>query len=180
MSVAGAAIAMSGCSYLFVKGPPTGHDVLPYFTCTESNVVPTLDAIWAGLNGFGAARAASAEDGTYVNQDEAILIGTMWLVVSGLSSHSGFRKTRSCRTAVQQLTQRLRTDAREAAGRVPVPLLRLEQAKWTEDTSIGGLGLLLDRQAFRPAMTGRPVGTGGTAVLAPVRSVSSPVRERRP
>ncbi len=39
-----------GCSFVFVSGPPLGHEELEYFTCTESNSVPVLDVLWAGLD----------------------------------------------------------------------------------------------------------------------------------
>jgi hypothetical protein len=47
----------SGCSFLFVKGPPAHHAQLQSFDCSESNALPVLDVIWAGLNGIGAASA---------------------------------------------------------------------------------------------------------------------------
>jgi hypothetical protein len=170
------ATASSGCSYLFVKGPPTGHENLPYFTCTESNLVPALDAIWAGLNGLGAARAASAEDGTYVNQDEAMLVGTMWLVVSGLSSHSGFRKTKSCRTAVQQLTLRLQTGARSAGPSVR-PMFSVERAYGSSGASVGALPPRSEPLSFLLLPPGRLVPSGDPHLPLPASSVSPAVRE---
>jgi hypothetical protein len=98
----------ASCSFLFVSGPPSAHDRLPYFTCTQSNTVPVLDAIWAGLNGLGAVLYLTAEEGTeeHVIRSEGIAVGAAWFVVSGLSARSGFRRTDQCRAATMQLIQR--------------------------------------------------------------------------
>jgi hypothetical protein len=96
----------TGCSFLFVNGPPADHDRLPYFTCTQSNAVPALDLIWAGLNGLGAAAALSADEGTYENQGQAVFVGLGWVVISGLSARHGFVRAQECRAATIQLVQR--------------------------------------------------------------------------
>jgi hypothetical protein len=44
-------VSGSGCSYLLVNGPPSGHEGLDGFSCTESKVIPALDATVAGLGG---------------------------------------------------------------------------------------------------------------------------------
>ena len=38
---------LSGCSFVFVSGPPAHHEQLPYVSCTESRVAPVLDTIFA-------------------------------------------------------------------------------------------------------------------------------------
>ena len=38
----------AGCSFLFVHGPPPDHERLPFFDCSSSNVLPVLDALYAG------------------------------------------------------------------------------------------------------------------------------------
>jgi hypothetical protein len=96
----------AGCSFLFVNGPPTGHEQLPYFSCTQSNTMPVLDAIWAGLNGLGAAVALSADESTLQDRNQTVAVGAAWLVVSGLSARTGFRRTNQCRAATMQLVQR--------------------------------------------------------------------------
>ena len=51
----------TGCSFLFVHGPPPDHERLPYFDCSSSNVLPVLDALYGGL---AAAEAVAAGTGS--------------------------------------------------------------------------------------------------------------------
>lgn len=75
------------------------------FSCTESNTGPVLDLVWAGLNVLGAA-AASSDPNYYSDPDLAIGVGLGWGVVSSFSAASGFRKSKDCRRALQQLAAR--------------------------------------------------------------------------
>lgn len=92
----------SGCSLLFVHGPPEDHATLARFDCTESNAVPVLDVIWAGLNGLGAASV----DGANPQHDQIVGVGVAWLVVSGISAVYGFTKVSHCNDAKRQRDQR--------------------------------------------------------------------------
>jgi len=87
----------SGCSFLFVHGPPSNHAELASFDCSESNGWPIFDVIWAGLNGLGAATAGDTPEmtsnggtSTGPSQDEVVAVGVTWLVVSGISAIYGF------------------------------------------------------------------------------------------
>ena len=53
---------VSGCGFLISQGPPTGHEQMPAFSCTESTTGPTLDLVWAGLNVLGAVAASADPD----------------------------------------------------------------------------------------------------------------------
>ena len=53
---------LSGCSFVFVSGPPPQHEQLPYFSCSESRVFPILDTIFAVLEGANFIFAASVSD----------------------------------------------------------------------------------------------------------------------
>jgi len=100
-------LAMSGCGLVVSQGPPTGHELMPAFSCTESNVGPTLDLIWGGANVLAAIAAASEPDPSYYDHPSlAVAVGLSWGVVSTVSAVVGFRKTRECRRALQQLAQR--------------------------------------------------------------------------
>ena len=99
----------SGCSFLFVHGPPSNHAQLASFDCSESNGWPIFDVIWAGLNGLGAATAGNTPDmtgnggtSTGPSQGEVVAVGVTWLVVSGVSAIYGFSKTSECRDAKQR------------------------------------------------------------------------------
>jgi len=120
----GLAIAMivtlslqSGCSFLFVKGPPANHAKLASVDCSDSNAWPVLDTIWAGLNGLGAVTAAG--DATTPNQGQVIGVGLAWLAVSGISAIYGFSQVSACSDARRQHDEQL--EPRGLAGRAPDP-----------------------------------------------------------
>jgi len=100
-----------GCSFAFVDGPPTTHKQLPYFECTSSNVLPTVDAalgVIYGVAGVGMLVDGASSSGSYQdnNKSDAILAGAAAavLVASGIY---GYQKTSSCREAKEQLMVRL-------------------------------------------------------------------------
>ena len=98
-------LLLSGCGFLISKGPPTGHEQMLSFSCTESNAGPTIDIVWAALNVLGAAAAASQPD-AYDNAGQIVAVGIGWGVVSSFSAASGYKKSKECRQALQQLAQR--------------------------------------------------------------------------
>ncbi len=105
-------LLVSGCGFLISQGPPTGHEQMAAFSCTESNTGPTLDLVWAGLNVLGAV-AASSDPNAYDNPDQIVAVGVGWGVLSSVSAASGFHKSKECRRALQQLAAR--------HGGVPAP-----------------------------------------------------------
>jgi uncharacterized protein YjdB len=77
------------------------------FSCTEGNAGPILDLVWGGLNVLGAiAIASDPEYYGYESSGQVLAIGLGWGVVSGLSANAGFNKTKQCRTALRQLSER--------------------------------------------------------------------------
>jgi len=98
-------LLLSGCGFLISKGPPTGHEQMLSFSCTESNAGPTIDIVWAALNVLGAAAAASEPD-AYENAGQIVAVGIGWGVLSSFSAASGYKKSKECRHALQQLAQR--------------------------------------------------------------------------
>lgn len=103
---------LSGCGFVFVNGPPAGHENMNYFSCTESNAGPILDGVWGGLNLAGALTAASDPD-AYVDSGQIIAGGLLWTGVSTAAAIVGSNKTSDCREAKQALAER---QARGAAG----------------------------------------------------------------
>src|SRR5512145_1120840 len=77
--------AASGCGFLFVHAPPTGHEQLEYIPCTESDAGPILDLVWGGLNVMGALIIASSPE-EYENPDAATASGLIWGVISAFSA----------------------------------------------------------------------------------------------
>ena len=107
---------MSGCSFALTHGPPVGHEQMEYFSCPESSVEPTLDFVWACVNGINAVNALS-------NPDENNIAGIVtaaelsWAVFSTAAALTGLERTRKCKDARRQLAAR---QARlRVAGRKP-------------------------------------------------------------
>lgn len=121
--VISAVLLQSGCSFLFVKGPPANHAEMASFDCSESNALPVLDLIWAGLNGIGAASAAG--DDQIMNQEQIVGVGLAWVVVSGISAIYGFNKVGQCKNAREQREKRYQSyeeERRRAPDSVPAPV----------------------------------------------------------
>jgi hypothetical protein len=118
-------VSLSGCSFLFVNGPPDNHKAMPYFDCTSSVAAPVLDTVWAGLNGLGAASAASASDAQWKAQGQSnergtvAVVGLVWLMISGASAIRGYQLTSDCREAKGQLAARL-TQPRPSRPGIPL------------------------------------------------------------
>jgi hypothetical protein len=102
----------SGCSFLFVKGPPDNHAKMATFDCSESRAWPVLDTIWAALNGLGAVSAASGSEMPRQNQqqgadrDTVMAVGFGWLVVSGAAAIFGYSQVSACNDAKHQRDER--------------------------------------------------------------------------
>ena len=100
-------LLLTGCGFVFTKGPPTGHEQMESFTCTESNAGPILDIVWGGLSVLGAAKVAQDPSAYgYSSSGQAWGIGVGWAVFSSMSAASGFNKSKQCRRALQQLAER--------------------------------------------------------------------------
>ena len=106
--------AASGCGFLFVHGPPIGHEQLEYIPCTESDAGPILDIVWGGLNVLGALVIAGSPD-EYENPDAAVASGITWGVVSAIAAPTGFKKVSACKNARRALAER-----QAARGAIPV------------------------------------------------------------
>ena len=70
----------SGCSFILVKGPPSGHRQLPSFACTEHKTVPTVHIVpipndlrkstW--FNGFSGTSWERYSDGEIANRPHTV------------------------------------------------------------------------------------------------------------
>jgi hypothetical protein len=98
-------LSTSACGFILVNAPPTGHEQMASFNCTESNAGPVLDIVWGGLNVLGAL-AASSDPDAYANPDQIVGVGLAWGVLSGASAAVGFGKTSRCREARRSLLAR--------------------------------------------------------------------------
>ena len=116
------AAAMSGCGWLFVDGPPAGAAPgTAYIPCTDSKVLPTLDAVMAGLQVVNIIYVSGMDDYDFEDQfgdtekgavmGMQALFGTLW----GFSAWSGFGKVSDCRAARMAASSEDRARAAYAA-----------------------------------------------------------------
>lgn len=104
-------IQSAGCSYLASYGPPPNYREMESFDCTEYTL-PVLDTIWAGLNGLGAAIAATASDDDWqkkyggASRATTVISGLLWVGVSGSSALYGYSKAEECTNAREEMEDR--------------------------------------------------------------------------
>ena len=95
--------ALSGCSLLFVEGPPRDHASRHFFDCTSSMVVPGMDAALTGALALSVLGVSS--DQTHTTGD---IVTQSALVVGALASATyGYLKVSRCREAKDDLAERL-------------------------------------------------------------------------
>ncbi len=99
---------MTSCSFLFVHGPPAGHERMQYFDCSTSNVLPVLDAVYAGLVAVEAVAAATGSHGFPATSSGST---TAWVAAGeaalvGASAVYGFSTTSDCRQAQEAMLKR--------------------------------------------------------------------------
>jgi len=100
------AVIGSGCSVLLVNGPPSDHQNLQSFGCTQSNLVPAIDGALAGVGGIlevSAVAGGNSTESEAVSQGIATIVGEILFVVNGISATTGLRKVGACRTAQAEL-----------------------------------------------------------------------------
>ena len=95
----------SGCSFVFVSGPPPPAERTRGYDCTRSRVAPVIDVGLAALALAGATYAGLASDEEYArvsssSREVAIPLALAWTAVYGVSAIIGFRRADSCREAV--------------------------------------------------------------------------------
>jgi hypothetical protein len=155
----------AGCSFAFVDGPPSTHKQLPYFECTSSNVLPTVDAVVGGIYGVAAAAtlidSSSSSSSSYSNdRSDALLAGAL-AVVAVSSAVYGYHRTSSCREAKEQLMLRLGNGSKLG----PVPAKPYDP--WVDPPpSVFS--------APQPAPTAPPAGGGPTTEPGPARDTENP------
>lgn len=87
-----ALVLSSGCSLIFVKGPPgyiPEEEPVPLGSCTIERFLPILDAVGAGAS---AVTVLTSSDGS------AVRSSAVWGGLLGFSSYKGFQRVNHCRT----------------------------------------------------------------------------------
>jgi hypothetical protein len=103
-------LATTGCSFVFVNGPPRGHEEMAEFTCTENRAMPFIDAIWAGLfvaAGLGALLDPEQEGWGEPTSEQLAAASFVIGVPFGVSAIVGNRRVNECLDAKRALQERL-------------------------------------------------------------------------
>jgi hypothetical protein len=125
----------AGCSMVLVHGPPSGHEDLGSFTCSEGVILPALDG---GVAAASAVILATSASGSSSSESDAVskgigtLVGLGGLVLWGGSSIVGLNRVSNCKAAQSELAKRSRAAAAEAVQ------LRWEGSTLSHSTSTGG------------------------------------------
>ena len=113
----------SACSFLIVEAPPVGYERFNYVPCTQSKVVPTLDAGIAAASTWLAMMAMTSDEfitglengdtwlnipGASYSKSGGVLTFLSAGVLTGVSAGMGFKKVRECREAVLEVAARNR------------------------------------------------------------------------
>jgi hypothetical protein len=112
---------LPACSFAFVSGPPANHAELPYFTCTESRVVPVLDTLWTTLMALDVISFAATTDADWakandchagdancpvISRNGAMVIDAVLGVAGAAGMIYGYSKTSACRSAKAEAAAR--------------------------------------------------------------------------
>jgi hypothetical protein len=102
-------MTLSGCSLLLVEGPPSNWQTadgpalqaMAVQPCTDSQIVPRLDGIFAGLNSIAGAYLLLTGTSSYrVDQRERNQVGGItlgWGLLQFFSYGNGSQKVNDCR-----------------------------------------------------------------------------------
>jgi len=96
------ALAPSGCSFLFAKGPPAHHEHLRYFDCNTSKAPAVLDTLIAVPAVLVAAAAASEG-----HSGEAAAPALVYAAGFGASAIYGYNAASECSEAQAKLVERI-------------------------------------------------------------------------
>lgn len=140
-------VAMAGCSFVFVSGPPANHREVPTFDCSSSRVVPILDTVWTALMTLNLIGAASSTDADWdkifepkdppFSRKAGMVTYAVAAAAGGAGMVYGYMKTGTCRRAKAEWTVRMQQ------GQGMQPGVRTQPGTWPP-----------------PAGTQPPAGTG--------------------
>jgi hypothetical protein len=108
MRLLAVAFLLSGCSFLFVQGPPSNYQHMDDFHCTPSDTPPMLDVIFAGVNALDLSLVGSHQYRIEDSSVESAVIATdaILIAVHIASAIYGFAKTTECQEALANLSAR--------------------------------------------------------------------------
>jgi hypothetical protein len=128
------ALSLTGCSFLFSKPPPKDYRKADHFDCS-GYALPILDTLWVAANGITAARAMGTSDVTWKQQNhdydrmDVIAVGTVWVIVSGISAIYGYKNAAQCARATDEMpSKRKPPPAPPGLPTAPTPVFRTPAA----------------------------------------------------
>ena len=168
LAVACAAPLLSGCSFLFVDGPPPHHRSLAYFDCTSSRLAPVTDLVLGGLEGIGVAAEVA---GQQRSSDSSVIAPAAVAAAFVASGIVGFMRVSSCNEAKSLLIGR----TLESPPRAPQPLYQRPADPWlTPPPSLGGGWSAPPAPAQSPPAPAAPAPTSPPAAPAPTSAPAAP------
>lgn len=118
-------VLSSGCSFLFVKGPPDNVEKLPAsapITCTTNELAPVVDLLVTGFEVVRTIYAVKQSDRDYRNfplsRNADIAFGAALSTTFGVSAIYGFNQTSACDDAKSAAKARRK---RESVFSEPTP-----------------------------------------------------------
>ena len=110
------ALSAGGCSWIFLNGPPVGHEERDFFYCTESKTAPVIDAI---IGGYTLLKASTIYGYALIDPQVNRFI---WAGLFGASAYTGFGRVKRCQSAqLEAARRRAGEDADAAAFASPQP-----------------------------------------------------------
>jgi hypothetical protein len=113
LSAAGLGGVNTGCSFVFVDGPPAEHAKMPYFDCTSTYGLPVADG-FIGLSGvlgagqaLGQSKQAYADKNGGASRNAAAGIDIALAGVLAASAVYGIVQTERCDRAKEDLRARI-------------------------------------------------------------------------
>ena len=98
-----------GCSFIFVRPPPSEHEKLAYFDCESGDAAPAVDVTNAVVDGLVAGLATVDDPDTYENERNPRLT-TGFAIMGAIYAASavyGFINTSKCESAKALLAGRV-------------------------------------------------------------------------
>lgn len=95
----------TSCSAVFSTPPPPNHESLPYFTCSDSYVLPGVDTLAGVVDTVAGLAGVAADEG-----GDTAGIGALAIALGALhfvSASHGTTNTNSCREAMAKWAQRM-------------------------------------------------------------------------
>ncbi len=103
---------LPGCSWLFVEGPPVGHERLRYFDCSTSRAAPIVDTVLGSIYGLAAVETAVDHGAGGSGETSSVIVPVVIMeaaaaVVFAVSAVYGYTTTSKCDDAKERWAERM-------------------------------------------------------------------------